>query len=56
MLSTHFLQLDDGLRKLMKTTELTWSQDSTMSTYCGGSRNRRNGIFAGVADIQGMDM
>ena len=28
----------------------------TLLTYIGGSRSRRNGIFAGVADIQGMDM
>ena len=27
-----------------------------MLTYGGGSRSRRNGIFAGVTDIQGMDM
>lgn len=49
-------QLDDELRKLMNATQNLWQSSSSLLTYCGGSRNRRNGIFAGVADIQGMDM
>lgn len=40
----------------MADTELTWKQDPSMFTFAGGSRNRRSGIFSGVADIQGMDM
>ena len=50
------VQLDDELRKLMNATQNLWQSASSLLTYCGGSRNRRNGIFAGVADIQGMDM
>lgn len=50
------MQLDDGLRKLMNATIDAWKADSTLLTYGGGSRSRRNGIFAGVTDIQGMDM
>ena len=49
-------QLDDSLRQLMDTTANEWRADSSLLTYGGGSRNRRNGIFAGVTDIQGMDM
>lgn len=50
------VQLDDGLRKLMAKTTNVWMADSTLLTYGGGSRSRRSGIFAGVTDIQGMDM
>ena len=49
-------QLDDGLRKLMNVTQNLWESAGSFLTYCGGSRNRRNGIFSGVTDIQGMDM
>lgn len=51
-----YVQLDDGLRKLMDATTDVWKADPTLLTYGGGSRSRRNGIFAGVTDIQGMDM
>ena len=50
------VQLDDQLRSLMNETQVLWQTASSLFTYCGGSRSRRNGIFAGVADIQGMDM
>lgn len=40
----------------MTSTADVWKADSTILTYGGGSRSRRNGIFAGVTDIQGMDM
>ena len=50
------MQLDNGLRKLMSSTTDSWKADPTLLTYGGGSRSRRNGIFAGVTDIQGMDM
>ena len=50
------MQLEDGLRKLMATTTSFWNEDPSLLTYGGGSRSRRNGIFAGVTDIQGMDM
>ena len=40
----------------MTATTDVWKADPTMLTYGGGSRSRRNGIFAGVTDIQGMDM
>lgn len=49
-------QLDDGLRKLMNSTTSEWKSDESLLTYSGGSRSRRNGIFSGVTDIQGMDM
>ena len=51
-----YMQLDDGLRKLMTETTNFWKEDPSLLTYGGGSRSRRNGIFAGVTDIQGMDM
>ena len=40
----------------MKTTEIFWKAEPSLLTYVGGSRSRRNGIFTGVTDIQGMDM
>ena len=40
----------------MSATTDSWKADPTLLTYGGGSRSRRNGIFAGVTDIQGMDM
>ena len=40
----------------MSSTTDSWKADPTLLTYGGGSRSRRNGIFAGVTDIQGMDM
>ena len=40
----------------MNETANIWKEDGTFLTYIGGSRSRRNGIFAGLADIQGMDM
>lgn len=46
----------DNTRKLMKMTVDVWSRSPDMMTYSGGSRSRRNGIFAGTSDIQGMDM
>ena len=49
-------QLDDGLHTLMQTTDLLWKNEQSFLTYVGGSRSRRSGIFAGVTDIQGMDM
>ena len=51
-----YIQLDDGLRSLMNATSSNWNAEPTLLTYGGGSRSRRNGIFAGVTDIQGMDM
>lgn len=49
-------KLDDQVRKLMNESVQIWKEDSTFLTYIGGSRSRRSGIFAGLADIQGMDM
>ena len=49
-------QIDSGVRKLMNKTAEVWQQSPTLLTYVGGSRNRRNGMFAGITDIQGMDM
>ena len=40
----------------MNSTANNWQAESSLLTYIGGSRSRHNGIFAGVADIQGMDM
>lgn len=48
--------LDDQLRSLMKITDSLWEEETEIATYIGGSRSRRNGIFAGLTDIQGMDM
>lgn len=52
-------EADDKLNNTYKLMELTkglWSSRPDLLTYGGGSRSRRNGIFAGTADIQGMDM
>lgn len=40
----------------MTVTDKLWQKEQGILTYVGGSRSRRNGIFAGVTDIQGMDM
>ena len=40
----------------MRTTDSLWEKESEIATYIGGSRSRRNGLFAGLTDIQGMDM
>ncbi len=40
----------------MNSTTNNWKAAPSLLTYGGGSRSRRNGIFAGVTDIQGMDM
>lgn len=33
-----------------------WQENPEVATYLGGSRNRHTAAFAGVADIQGMDI
>jgi hypothetical protein len=33
-----------------------WQENPEIATYLGGSRNRHTAAFAGVADIQGMDI
>lgn len=40
----------------MTVTDKLWQKEQGILTYVGGSRSRRNGIFSGVTDIQGMDM
>lgn len=40
----------------MTVTDTYWNEEQQILTYVGGSRSRRSGIFAGVTDIQGMDM
>ena len=40
----------------MSLTDTLWESEQQIMTYVGGSRSRRSGIFAGVTDIQGMDM
>lgn len=46
-------KIDDSMRTLLAQI---LSTPQELLTYIGGSRSRRNGIFAGLADIQGMDM
>lgn len=53
---SYHIEIDDGLRSLMNNTANYWQTESWLLTYIGGSRSRYNGVFAGVADIQGMDM
>ncbi len=41
--------------KAVRTRD-SWRRRPEVATYLGGSRHRHNGAFAGVADIQGMDI
>lgn len=43
------------LMEYVKAAERTWEKEKGVASYIGGSRNRRIGLFSGIADIQGMD-
>ncbi len=43
------------LKSLAASTRSFWNNEPSIPTFVGGSRNRKNGRFAGVTDIQGMD-
>jgi len=49
--------LVDGqkMRRIAETANFWMDQEPAVPTYIGGSRNRHNGMFAGAADLQGMD-
>ncbi len=46
---------DKRVTELAEQVQAHWRTNPTMATYVGGSRQRKNGRFAGSADIQGMD-
>lgn len=44
------------MRSMIQDVRNRWSWYPTMATYQGGHSNRLDGAFAGLTDIQGMDM
>ncbi len=46
---------ENRVTQLAEDVQARWETNPTMATYIGGSRQRKNGRFAGASDIQGMD-
>jgi len=47
---------DDKPFRVSRDAKRSWTQQPGMTTYIGAARHRPNGAFAGIADIQGMDI